>query len=58
MNTIEYIKPEIEIIEIGLENVIATSKELNDDHNGWPVLQNVKTSGKMKINESLYVLIY
>jgi hypothetical protein len=35
MNTIEYIKPEIEIIEIGLENVIATSKELNDDHNGW-----------------------
>ena len=35
MNTIEYIKPEIEIIELGLENVIATSKELNDDHNGW-----------------------
>ena len=52
MNTIEYIKPEIEIIEIGLENVIATSKELNDDHNGWA------GSGKMKINESLYVLIY
>lgn len=35
MNTKEYIKPEIEIIEIGLENVIATSDELNGDHNGW-----------------------